>query len=96
MGAQSEKEEKGWGRKLAGAKADSDRADWTTERRSRRCAKTNDRAGRRTARPQGARGPTQSQRGLNRTPRGVVLSGPTPSGVKPTLWAGPDRRLLWA
>lgn len=55
MGAQSETEEKGWGRKLAGAKADSDRADWTTERRPGRCAKTNDRAGRRTARPEGAR-----------------------------------------
>lgn len=54
MGAQSEKEKKGWGRKLAGAKADGDGADWMLERGLERCAKTRELA-RRSARPQGAR-----------------------------------------
>lgn len=79
VGAQSEKEEKGWGRKLAGAKAVGDGgADWTLERRLERCAKTRDLAGR-TARPQGARADLPSP-SVGKTRRGVVLNGPTPGG----------------
>lgn len=80
MGAQSEKEEKGWGRKLAGAKADSDRADWTTERKKVREMREDQRQGwqeNRTAAGR-AHGPTQSQPGLNRTPEGRGPERPHP------------------
>lgn len=43
-----------------------------------------------------ARGPAQSQRGLNRAPEGRGPERPYPGRVKPIVWAGPDRHLLWA
>lgn len=91
MGAQSGKEEKGWERRLAGAKVDGDPADWTRgdARRSATRLEARTAAGR-------TREHTQSQRGLIRAPWGRGPERPHPGREKLILWAGPDRHLLRA